>query len=78
MLVATMTQSAFTSLSAWTKHHSPDSSRSTRTQLTSGTGSRLNSAITSRVHGMLSYSHGPGNGEVGTRRDATQVHAMLL
>jgi hypothetical protein len=30
-LVATTTRSASTSLSAWTKHHSPGSSRSTRT-----------------------------------------------
>jgi hypothetical protein len=49
MLVATMTQSAFTSPSAWTKHHSPRSSRSTRTQLTSGTSSRLSSPAISRV-----------------------------
>jgi hypothetical protein len=29
-------------------------------------------------HGTLGYSHGPGNGEVGTGREATQVHATLL
>jgi hypothetical protein len=48
-LVATMTQSAFTSLSAWTKHHSPGSSRSTRTRSTSGTSSRLSSPSTLRA-----------------------------
>jgi hypothetical protein len=49
MLVATTTQSAFTSLSAWTKHHSPGSSRSIRTRSTSVTSSRLSSPATSRV-----------------------------
>jgi hypothetical protein len=29
-------------------------------------------------YGSLGYSHGPGNGEVGTGRDPTQAHAALL
>jgi hypothetical protein len=29
-------------------------------------------------YGSLGYSHGPGNGEVGTGRDPTQVHVALL
>jgi hypothetical protein len=41
-----------------TKHHSPGSCRSTRTQLTSGTSSRFSSPAT---------PCGPGNGEAGTR-----------
>jgi hypothetical protein len=45
-LVATMTRSASTSLSAWTKNHSLGSSRSTRTRPTSGTSSRLSSPAT--------------------------------
>jgi hypothetical protein len=49
MLVATTTQSASTFPSFWTKHHSPSSSRSTRTRLTSGTSSRLSSSATSRA-----------------------------
>jgi hypothetical protein len=49
MSVATTTQSASTSLSAWTKHHSPGSSYSTRTRPTSGTSSRLSSLATSRA-----------------------------
>jgi hypothetical protein len=28
--------------------------------------------------GPLGYSHGPGNGKAGTRRDPSQVHAALL
>jgi hypothetical protein len=28
--------------------------------------------------GRSGYSHGPGNGEAGTRRDPSQVHVMLL
>jgi hypothetical protein len=46
-LVATTTQSASTFLSAWTKHHSLGSNRSTRTRSTSGTSSRINSPATS-------------------------------
>jgi hypothetical protein len=49
MLVATTTQSASTFPSAWTKHHSPGSSRSTRTRSTSGTSSRISSPATSRA-----------------------------
>jgi hypothetical protein len=49
MLVATTTQSVFTSPSAWTRHHSPGLSRSTRTRLTSGTSSRLSSLATLRA-----------------------------
>jgi hypothetical protein len=48
-LVATTTRSTSTSPSAWTRHHSLGSSRSTRTRLTSGTNSRLSSPATSRV-----------------------------
>jgi hypothetical protein len=29
-------------------------------------------------YGSLGYSHGPGNGEVGTGRDPTQVHACFF
>jgi hypothetical protein len=29
-------------------------------------------------YGPLEYSHGPGYGEAGTRRDPSQVHAALL
>jgi hypothetical protein len=29
-------------------------------------------------NGPLGYLHGPGNGEVGTGRDPSQVHAVLL
>jgi hypothetical protein len=48
-LVATTTRSASTSLFAWTKHHLLGLSHSTRTQLTSGTSSRLSSPATLRV-----------------------------
>jgi hypothetical protein len=48
-LVATMTRSASTSPSDWTKHHSPGSSHSTRTRSTSGTSSRLSSPTISSV-----------------------------
>jgi hypothetical protein len=46
MLVATTTQSASTFPSAWTKHHSPGSSRSTGTRSTSGTSLRISSPAT--------------------------------
>jgi hypothetical protein len=49
MLVATMIRSDSTSPSAWIKHHSRCSSHLTRTRLTSGTSSRLNSPATSRA-----------------------------
>jgi hypothetical protein len=48
-LVVTMTPSVFTSPSAWTKHHSHGSSRSTSTQSTSGTSSRTSSLATLRA-----------------------------
>jgi hypothetical protein len=46
-LVATMTPSASTFPSAWTKHHSPGSNRSTSTRSASGTNSRISSPATS-------------------------------
>jgi hypothetical protein len=49
MMVATTTRSASTFPSAWTKPHSPGSSRSTRTRSMSGTSSRLSSPATSRA-----------------------------
>jgi hypothetical protein len=48
-LVAIMTLSASTFLSAWTKHHSHGSSRSTSTRSTSGTSSRIGSLAISRA-----------------------------
>jgi hypothetical protein len=48
-LLATTTPSASTSPFAWTKHHSPGSSPSTRTQSMNGTSSRLSSPATSRA-----------------------------
>jgi hypothetical protein len=47
--VATMTPSASTFLSAWTKHPSHGSSCSTSTRSTSGTSSRISSPATSRA-----------------------------
>jgi hypothetical protein len=49
MLVATTSQNASTFPSSWTKYHSPGSSRSIRTQFTSGTSSRFNSPATSQA-----------------------------
>jgi hypothetical protein len=48
-LVATMIPSASTFPSAWTKHHSHGSSRSTSTRSISGTSSRISSPATSRA-----------------------------
>jgi hypothetical protein len=45
-VVATMTRSASTSLSAWTRLHLHGSSHSRSTQLTSGTSSRSSSPAT--------------------------------
>jgi hypothetical protein len=45
-LVETTTPSASTFPSAWTKHHSHGSSRSTSTRSTSGTSSRISSPAT--------------------------------
>jgi hypothetical protein len=77
-LVAITTRSASTSPSAWIKLylHGSDHLRSTRS--TSGTSSRNSSPATSQRYGPLGYSHGPGNGEAGTGRDPSQVHAALL
>jgi hypothetical protein len=47
--VATMTPSASTFPSAWTKHYSHGSSRSKSTRSTSGTSSRISSPLTSRA-----------------------------
>jgi hypothetical protein len=49
ILAATMTPSASTFPSAWTKHHSHGSSRSTSTRSTSGTSSRISSPATLRA-----------------------------
>jgi hypothetical protein len=49
MLVATMTLSASTFPSIWTKHHSHGSSRLISTQSTSGTSSRISSPTISRA-----------------------------
>jgi hypothetical protein len=49
MLVATMTRSASTSLSAWTKLHLHGSSRSRSTRSTIGTSSRNSSPTTLRA-----------------------------
>jgi hypothetical protein len=49
MLVATMTLSASTFPSVWTKHHSHGSSRLTSTRSTSGTSSRISSLAISRA-----------------------------
>jgi hypothetical protein len=63
MLVATTIQSASTSPSAWTKLHSPGSSRSTKTQSMSGTTSRLSSPA--NFTGAM--------GRSGTRMDLAMV-----
>jgi hypothetical protein len=47
--VATMTLSASTFPSVWTKHHLHGLSRSTSTRSTSGTSSRISSPATSLV-----------------------------
>jgi hypothetical protein len=67
MLVATMTRSASTSPSVWTKPRLHGSSHSRSTRSTSGT-SCVHKQLRGR-YGPLGYSHGPRNGKAGTRRD---------